>query len=103
MNHCAQMDDCRQWFDKITCSNPFNVTEHDLCAFYISVRIMAAYSHRPEPHAQCDPLAYFAWFFEGAPPKTIGLIKCVIKHTQHEFTPAEHANLMRAIIRQNLS
>ena len=97
------MDTCVQWSYKITGSNPFNVTEHDLYTFYTSVRLISVHSSQPEPPEMCDPLVYITWFFEGAPQETIHLINNVFKHVRLEFTYAEHANLMRMIVRQNVS
>jgi len=97
------MDNCAQRSFKITGSNPFNVTEHDLYAFFASVRFISVPSSQPEPPLMCDPLVYITWFFEGAPQQTIHLINNVFKHVRLEFTYEEQANLMRMIIRQNLS
>ena len=90
-------DEWLEAYVHIMTSNPFRVTRTDLHEFYRRLWADCCCWLDEEPPAErCDPLAYIAWFKGlGMPARHIGDI---FLHVQHEFTAAEHAEIMRLVV-----
>ena len=92
-----------QHFRAIMNTNPFTVSEAQLCSLYNAIKAeLWPESPPPAPADEEDPILFVVWFCRGV-PAIVDIVGTVTEHLGQEYTWTDYARLMRRVLDQEES